>query len=49
MDEILVNSDNIIGEDFFREDERDLYQGRSNLMKEKNKELGEKVVNEETR
>ncbi|XP_067048762.1 dystrophin-like isoform X1 [Acropora muricata] len=49
VDEILVDSDNIIGEDFFRENERDLYQGKSNLMKEKNKELGEKVVNEETR
>lgn len=49
MDEILVDSDYIIGEDFFREHERDLYQGRINIIKEKNKALGEKVVNEETR
>lgn len=49
MDEILVDSGNIIGEDFFRENERDLYQGRTNLVKEKNKALGEKVLNEETR
>lgn len=49
VDEILVDSDYIIGEDFFREHERDLYQGRINIIKEKNKALGEKVVNEETR
>lgn len=49
VDEILTESRGIVKEDFFKEHERDHFQGRIDMIDKRNKELEEKAAKEERR
>ena len=49
VDEILIESRTIVKEDFFKEHERDHFQGRIHMIDKRNKGLEEKAAKEERR
>ena len=49
VDEILNESRGIVNEDLFKEHERDHFQGRINMIDERNKALEDKAAKEERR
>ena len=49
VDEILTESRAIVKEEFFKEHERDHFQGRIDMIDKRNKGLEEKADKEETR
>ena len=49
VDEILTESRGIVIEDFFKEHERDHFQGRINTIDKRNKALEDKAAKEERR
>ncbi|XP_068690393.1 utrophin-like [Montipora foliosa] len=49
VNEILIESNDVINDDFFNEHERDHFQGRISLVEKRNKDLEEKVEKEEMR